>query len=268
MIDDVDFFSGGIMSWALAKRVADKYSTDGTRLRLLFTDTKIEHEDLYRFLHEAAENVGGELIIIADGRTPWEVFKDERMLGNTRADPCSKILKRELSKKWVYDNYPDPDTVRLWIGMNWDEEHRLKRSMMYWAPYQVGSLLLDSPWMIPKDYLRILQEKHGIEPPLLYKLGFPHNNCGGGCVKAGQAHFRHLLEVLPETYAEWERNEEEMRQYLGKDISILRDRTGGTTTPLTLKQLRQRGEDQCNMFEWGGCGCFGDMPDEELSGEA
>ena len=142
-IDHVVFYSGGISSWATAKRVAKKHGTKN--LKMLFTDTLIEDKDLYRFLDESAENVGGELIKIADGRTPWQVFKDVRLLGNSRLDPCSRILKREMATKWVKENYPDPSDVVLYIGMNWDEEHRYKRSKTFWNPYTVESPLLEPP---------------------------------------------------------------------------------------------------------------------------
>ena len=49
-IDHIVFFSGGISSFFTAKRVAEKYGKE--RTRLLFTDTLYEHEDLYEFLKE------------------------------------------------------------------------------------------------------------------------------------------------------------------------------------------------------------------------
>jgi len=73
----VVMFSGGIGSWAAAKRVAAVHGTAG--LILLFTDTLIEDADLYRFLADAAVNVGGQLVRIAEGRTPWEVFRDRAL---------------------------------------------------------------------------------------------------------------------------------------------------------------------------------------------
>ena len=51
----VVMFSGGAGSWAAAKRVAERHGT--ADLTLLFTDTLMEDEDLYRFLHEAAAAV-------------------------------------------------------------------------------------------------------------------------------------------------------------------------------------------------------------------
>ena len=257
-MDDVVFFSGGISSWALAKRVAQKHGTEN--LRLLFTDTKIEDEDLYRFLKEAASNVGGCLEIVADGRNIWDVFRDRKLLGNSRVAPCSEILKQKTAKKWLSVHYPDPSKVRLWLGMNWDEAHRLVRSKKHWLPYQVDSLLMEEPFLLRSGLISLLKNE-GIRMPRLYELGFAHNNCGGGCVRAGQAHFRHLLKMLPEVYSEWEQKEEEMRVFLKKDVSILKDRRGGKVRPLTLKQLRQRDDSQCDLLEWGGCGCFTDGGD-------
>jgi hypothetical protein len=93
----------------------------------------------------------------------------------------------------------------------------------------------------------------GIAPPRLYAMGFPHNNCGGFCIKAGQAHFKLLLEKLPERYAFHEQQEQELRKLLG-DVSILRDRRGGKVRPLTLAEFRA-GYPNADKHEWGGCGC-------------
>src|SRR3954469_3627499 len=95
-------FSGGIGSWAAGRRVAEQHGTDD--LTLLFCDTLIEDRDLYRFLGDAAANIGGELVRIAEGRTPWEVFRDEGMIANTRVDLCSRILKRDLADKWLAEH--------------------------------------------------------------------------------------------------------------------------------------------------------------------
>ena len=70
------------------------------------------------------------------------------------------------------------------------------------------------------------------------------------------------MKVFPERYARAEAAEVKIRALLGKDVSILRDRTGGTTKPLTLAALRQRVEDQpdqLDLFDEGGCGCFTDV---------
>ena len=252
-------FSGGAGSWLTARRVVERHGADNTLL--LFADTLMEDEDLYRFLDEAAANVGAEMVRLAEGRTPWEVFFDERFLGNTRIDPCSKILKRQLIRRWLETNYPDPADAVIYLGIDWTEEHRYEKAKPYWAPYAVEAPLCDPPLV---DKAQVLDEMkaQGIEAPRLYGMGFPHNNCGGFCIKAGQAHFAHLLRVMPERYAFHEAKEQELRQYLDKDVAILRDRRGGTTKPLTLRDLRLRvvAEEEIDTLEWGGCGCFSPEP--------
>jgi hypothetical protein len=253
---NVVLFSGGAGSWAAAKRVAERHGTDG--LVLLFTDTKTEDEDLYRFITEAAANVGGELVTLSDGRDVWQVFFDVRYLGNTRIDPCSRILKRDLARQWVWDNC-DPDETTIYLGIDWTEVHRYERAAPRWAPFKVEAPMCDKPYMDKAQVLDWLRAE-GIQPPRLYEMGFPHNNCGGFCVKAGQASFRLLLERMPERYAYHEAKEQELRDHLGSNVAILKHRSGPDEgKPLTLREFRERLERQPALFDhydYGGCGCM------------
>ena len=108
-----------------------------------------------------------------------------------------------------------------------------------------------------KDRMLEWLDREGIAPPRLYKLGFHHNNCGGFCVKAGQAQFALLLRTMPERYKFHEDNEERLRTLLNFRHTILRDHIGNKTRPLSLKQFRERIEAQgtFDKFDWGGCGC-------------
>lgn len=245
-------YSGGVGSWAASKRVVEKYGTENTIL--LFADTLIEDEDLYRFLYDSSLNVGVGITRIADGRTPWQVFHDVRYLGNSRVDPCSSVLKRELIRKWLQENC-DPSNTIVYVGIDWMEQHRIERIKARNDIWRYEAPMCDAPLMSKTDMLNWLRQE-GIEPPRLYKMGFPHNNCGGFCVKAGQAQFAKLLVEMPERYAEHEAHEEALRSYLEKDVSIMRDRRGGTSKPLTMKDFRERVQaDNYDKFEWGGCGC-------------
>jgi hypothetical protein len=259
-VTHVVMFSGGIGSWAAATRVAARHGT--ADLVLLFTDTKIEDPDLYRFLHEAAAHVGGRLVQIADGRTPWEVFRDVKFLGNSRVDPCSRILKREIADKWLIDHCNPADTT-VYVGIDWSEEHRFTRLAARKAErgWHYEAPLCEPPYILKPQMFELLAAA-GIRRPRLYDFGMQHNNCGGGCVKAGVGHFARLLRVLPDVYAEWERQEDTLRGQLG-EVSILRDRTGGTSTPLSLQAFRERIEagHQPDLWDIGGCGCFLDEPE-------
>ncbi len=259
----VVMFSGGIGSWMAARRVADQYGT--ADLSLLFTDTLIEDEDLYRFLDQAAANIDAPLIRLTEGRSPWEVYRDVRFLGNSHVDPCSRVLKREPADRWLKENCEPQDTI-VYVGIDWTEIHRFddgkggglrtRRAAKGWT-YEAP--LCHSPYLSKGDMLDRLQAA-GIQPPRLYSLGFSHNNCGGFCCKAGQGHFARLLAAMPDRYAQHEAQEEEIRTLLG-DVSMMSDRTGdGIKKPLTMKSLRlliEAGHD-ADQLEIGGCGCFTD----------
>lgn len=244
-------FSGGIGSWAAAKMVANIHGT--ADLVLLFADVKDEHEDLYRFIQEGAANIGVPVTVIADGRTPRQVMTDEKFIGNSRRDPCSKILKRELLDRWCRDNCDPEDTMR-YIGIDWTEAHRLETFKARVSPWSARAPLVDAG--LSKVDARLMLQDEGIAEPLLYQLGFPHNNCGGACIKAGQAQWALLLKHDPERFLSWETWEHGMRETVG-DHSILRDRTGGVSRSLPLRAFRLRVESQqtFDKQEWGGCGC-------------
>ncbi|MGD2353374.1 hypothetical protein ACP8H2_16975 [Bacillus subtilis] len=248
------FYSGGIGSWAAAKRVVSLYGKEN--VILLFTDTLIEDEDLYRFIDETVNEIGVEYMRITDGRTPFEVYKDVRFLGNSRIAPCSHKLKQEVAEKWIKENY-SPDECILYLGIDWTEEHRTKAPRKNWHPYRVEFPMCEEPYITKEEMLREL-EQLGIETPRLYKMGFAHNNCGGFCCRAGQGHFANLLKQLPERFAEYESKEEEMRQFLGKDVAMMKKTKNKETFPYTLRQLREdiEAKQKIDMTDIGGCGCF------------
>src|SRR5690606_21573486 len=68
-------------------------------------------------------------------------------------------------------------------------------------------------------------------------------------------------------YLYHERREQELRDFLGKDVAILLDRRGGGARPMTLREFRERLEaddKQLDLNEWGGCGCFSGDDDVSL----
>lgn len=257
MIEHVVQYSGGACSFFAAKRVIERYGPES--VVLLFADTKMEDEDLYRFLHDTEVHLGVTVTRIADGRTPWQVFFDKRYLGNTRVDPCSLVLKRELLDAWVAKNAP---TAIRYYGLDWVEQDRLERLRSRMEEKGIPRERIQAPmaeWepLMDKPDMMVALTKMGIKVPRLYSMGFAHNNCGGFCIKSGQAQFRLLLAEMPERYAYHEKKEQELRQFLGKDVSVLRDRRGGKTKPMTLEQFRKRIQDgdEHDRHDWGGCGC-------------
>ena len=275
-------FSGGLCSFWAAMRVKERYGTKN--LVLLFADTLIEDSDLYEFNREAAQLIGVPITRLSREMTPWQLFRRQGLIGNSHYPICSVYLKREPLDEWhathgrnlrecrqgaFWDDGKRP--LIVYLGFDWTEEHRLtaiRREKPQWrweAPMQEAPI-----W----DKCRMEREARalGLTIPKLYGLGFPHNNCGGRCVRAGISHFVHLQNVLPERFEEWEREEAEARtDFLSRGIqplSILKDRRGGSFKNLWLSDLRRRIEDgeKFAKDEWGGCGCGG-ATSPEPSGE-
>ena len=246
-------FSGGMGSFAEAKSCVDKFGLEN--VELLFADTLIEDEDLYRFMNECVNLLGCKLNIIADGRDPFQVFKDVRHMGNSRIDPCSKILKRELLNNYIKERF-NPDEVEVHLGIDFSESHRIKGVQERMVPYVYRSTLVEDGCIIAKDF----SEQFGIKRPRLYDWKLGHNNCGGFCVKAGLGHYRNLYLANKERYISFEEREQDVYDHIQKQYPFLKKTVNGKTKYITLKQYREEYLEPDNVtseeqWEFGGCGC-------------
>jgi len=192
---------------------------------LYFNDTKWEHPDLYRFLDDLSRFLKKEVTKDTDGRSPEQLFFDQKALACDRMPFCSRILKAERLQKF----YKNGDTIIF--GISKDEEHRAQRIVSVYQviaakkkkmcrirfpliEHGINSMEID-------DFI-----KHsGIEEPILYKLGFSHNNCSGGCVRQGKRQWKRLYDKLPDVYADRERVERRFRKKFSKDVHFLKDIT-------------------------------------------
>ncbi len=261
-------FSGGLCSYWSAEREIETFGKDN--VRLLFADTLIEDDDLCDFNRRAEDKLGIEITRVSVGLSPWALFRKEHLIANNGAPICSIRLKREPLNRWMEEHYELDynqhnflkKAAVVVLGFDWTEMHRISDFQAEHPTWLVSAPMTDAPFW---DKCKMLTEarKLGFKSPKLYELGFPHNNCGGACVRAGISHFVHLLKVLPLVYAKWEQDEQETIAYfitLGiTPLSILRDRRGGKTQMLTLKMLRERVEagEEFDKYDWGGCGCGG-----------
>lgn len=260
----VVMYSTGIGSWATAKRIIDQHGPEATTL--LFCDVKGDNNnphlgedaDNYRFLQETTDKFGCELVWLKNSMSIWDVYRKERFLGNSRLAPCSHKLKQIPARKWLDANCP-PDDTTIYVGIDWMESHRLPAITRNYEPYTVQAPMTEPPYMEKQAMLDACRA-WGAEPPRMYADRYPHANCGGFCVRAGQAQFRQLLRLNRDRYLFHEQQEQDLRDHLDKDVAILRDHAGGGV-PLTLRRFRERVEEQPSLFDesdWGGCGCFAD----------
>jgi len=207
---------------------------------LYFNDTKWDDPDLYRFLEDLQQHFGIKIFNDSDGRTPEELFFDVKYLGNSRVALCSIELKAKRLQRFFEKN----DTLIFGIGI--DELHRAVRiagiyneiSLKKWGkPCNVVFPMIKEE--TTKETIDNWLTSTGIKQPRLYDMGFNHNNCGGGCVRAGKKQWKHLLETLPDVYMKREEMEERFRKELGKDVTIIKG--------ITLKEFRKKTQNNLKM---------------------
>ena len=102
-------YGGGITSYENARRSIGKYGYENTEI--WFADTRVEDQDLYRFNNDVEQILNKEIQVFTRydkyGKEMdiWDVFYEQRMLGNSRLDPCSKYLKRVPLRKALDERF-------------------------------------------------------------------------------------------------------------------------------------------------------------------
>ncbi|WP_304455943.1 hypothetical protein [Nocardiopsis sp. YSL2] len=180
---------------------------------------------------------------MSDGRTPFEVFRDVRFLGNSRLAPCSHLLKQAPCRRWLEAN-ADPDETVLYVGYDHTEERRVPGTRKGWEPWQVQFPMTEPPHLTKDDMFAWCRDL-GITPPRLYRWA-DHNNCWGRCAR-GKKHWSALWANDPAGFAEAEAAEQGIRDHLGKPVTILREVRRGEAHSLTLAELRQRLENEAEV---------------------
>lgn len=233
-----------------------------------------EDSDNYRFLDDiegyshAAYPGLVTFVRIVEGRDVWQAIFDARAItlpvGKSKVARCSIDLKRKPIDAWVQAHY-SPDECTLVAGLGWDEPHRMADFEAAKAPYRCWFPLADAPYLDKCDIEREWTAR-GIAAPRLYEAGFSHANCGGFCVKAGQAHFANLYRWNKERYLYHAEKEKQFREEINDKATILRRQERGVKIPMTLYDFIERIErGDYDHGEFGGCGCFAPNQQERMT---
>lgn len=221
-------FSGGAASSFVAKYVADKYGRENCIL--LFSDTKAECKDSYRFRKQVAEYIGMDITEVSDGRSLWELIYDKWMLPvrigfcteKLKIDPCQKFLKQFKNNE-----------ITVYYGYGMEEYRRIQKAILReeergrMVNFPLYDLKISSD-----EVKRIIREDWKICLPESYKY-LSHNNCIP-CFKAGKGHFKAVARYYSEEFEKACKAEEEIGYTVFEDI--------------TLAQLREQGLSQLDLF--------------------
>mgnify|MGYP006439835461 CR=1 FL=1 len=244
--------SGGCGSAVALLKAMEKWPD--VQIVPVFADTATEDPDLYRFLDDLEEFTKLPIVRLNQGMDIWDCFEHYGIIKYRGACKASLELKIKPIMSYVRENF-GADNAVVASGLDFTEPIRQRRMEDRWKPFRVIHPL-DIPPLISGCDLHAYVKACGITPPALYDDGYPHNNCGGGCVLAGQGQWAGLLKDFPERFAY---HEERERQFFKKTgFSILNTTEKGVTRPLLLSELRERVQAGETFSQFRStCNCMG-----------
>ena len=207
-----------------------------------FNDTRWEHEDLYRFNNDVENLYGIKLVHDNDGRNPEEVFMAQHMLGNNRAPICSRVLKAERLQRYAKPG----DTI--YFGIMPDELNRAARIRAIYSELGINTEfpMLRNDKAKSEAFNFFYQRR--VKRPYLYNIGFEHNNCSGGCVRAGKRSWARCYRFLPEVYESRSLVEQRFNLMMGGNYSFIK----GCTLEEFKEQIKRRDIYQFDDDGWQG----------------
>lgn len=184
-------FSCGAAS-AVATKLAIEENARGAKYPVLILNQHVaqEHQDNARFLADC-EKWFGMSITVVWGRYNgdiYEAFEGEKYIAGVAGAVCTRILKKEVAAAyWLPGDIDvlgytaeEQDRHDGWIDAN---NHR--RSLAVLIDRGLGKA----------DCFAIVQ-RAGIKLPVMYELGYEHNNCIG-CVKGGMGYWNKVRDDFP-----------------------------------------------------------------------
>lgn len=218
----IAWWSGGVTSAVTCKICIDLYGVEN--VRVIFIDTKNEHEDTARFKVDCEKwyNIDIETISCIGEKYDniQEVWEHYLSLNIAHGAICSSELKRDVRKKWERKNKYKHQA----FGFDVDEVNRAKgitKNHSHTNP--IFPLLM---YGYNKKQCIGIVEDAGIELPIMYQLGFHNNNCfGTGCVQGGIGYWQKMKIDFPDKFDKMAEMEHKLTDERGEPVTMLKDQS-------------------------------------------
>jgi hypothetical protein len=240
------WFSCGAASAVAAKKTKEKYG-DRCIVRVIISNIREEEEDNRRFLKDIEAWIGVPIESAINDKFPScsavEVWDKRKYMSGTKGAPCTGELKKEARWQWERRNKTE------WHVLGFTFEEKARYDLFIKTERQNVLPILIEAGISKVDCFRILLEA-AIEPPLIYKLGYPNANCIG-CVKAtSPTYWNHVRKMHPNVF----NHRAEQSRRIGARLV----RVKGKRIFLDELLSTDKGRPMKNMnFE---CGVFCEMP--------
>lgn len=183
------WFSCGAASAVAARLAKKKYGN----VEIVYCDTGGEHPDNRRFLHDVEKWLGQKVTILKNPKyeNHFDVYRKTHFLLQQGGARCTVELKKHLRFE-----YQQPDYIQI-FGYTLDEINRAKRFNEAFPEIITDHILIEEG--LTKENCLGLIWKQGLKIPLMYDLGYDHNNCVG-CVKGGAGYWNKIRKDFPEAF--------------------------------------------------------------------
>lgn len=234
----VCWFSCGAAS-AVATKLAIIENSGKLPIIVVRCLVKEEHPDNDRFALDCEKWFGLKITNLANEKydgSIYEVFKKRGYISGIKGAPCTLLLK-----KHVRQNFELPTDKHI-FGYCAEEQSR-------WDGFLDANNIKASSPLIERglehpDCLAMIQ-KANIELPVMYKLGYQHNNCIG-CVKAsGQGYWNKIRKDFPNSF---DRMVKESRRLGVRIIRVGEERKFLDEIEVGAGNYKEEPEIQCGIF--------------------
>lgn len=234
-----------------------------------------ESADTYRFIWQLSHALDIPIIRLEDGRSIWAVFGQRRAFamfaGTSTFCMASEWLKREQIAQWVERSGLKKGDYRVALGMSVLEGHRTYNARKWWTRRMGYDVDVFSPFdelyqetrkiadvCVMMDWLN----SQDVILPAAYTEGYPHNNCGGICVLAGQSQYVLLYEQDRERYlyAAWqEMRLQTLRNINATILKVTREGNGRGVSLFDFIAMIEAGDVNTRDISVS-CSCFTALP--------
>lgn len=237
----ISWFSCGAASAVATKLALNKYDA----VDIVYCEVKEEHPDNLRFLEDCQRWFNHPITIIGNdkyNRSIYEVFDRRRYLSGVNGAPCTGLLKKQMREA-----YPTDADITV-IGYTVEESRRVDNFIDANNHIDLDPILCD--FGLTKLDVLAMVDRAGIALPVMYGLGFEHNNCIG-CVKSESVGYWKLIKQhFPDQFARMVEYEKRFNVRICKaNIDGEKDvRIPLTELPNWIPPIDKSGGIQCGVF--------------------
>lgn len=233
----VCWFSCGAASAVATKLAISQYGKENIVIARCIV--REEHQDNERFADDCAKWFGMPITNLINEKfdgSIYEVFKKRGYISGVDGAPCTGALKKDLRKSFQLP------TDKHIFGYCAEEIDRFDNFLDANNIDAISPLI--ERGLKHSDCLAIIEDA-GIELPIMYKLGYQHNNCIGCCKASGAGYWNKIKIDFP---IEFERMAKVSRLLGARMTRVNEERIFLDELPPNYGDYQSEPEIQCGIF--------------------